>query len=78
MRLGKVLTIKNEILSNMFMSKEELLNIKIDKLKEEVKYCLELSKNELENRKEGIKGGSTIEQLKDIVIPDLAQLLQKL
>lgn len=67
-----------EILSNMFMNKNKLLNEKVIKLKEKVKYCLELSKIELENRKNGIKGESTISQLEEVVIPDLTQFLEKL
>ena len=60
----------------MFMNKNEVLNKKVSKLKEKVKYCLELSKIELENRKNGINGEGTIEQLEEDVIPDLTRFLK--
>lgn len=68
----------SDVLSNVFMSKKKRTNMKIDKLKQEVLECIELCKMELENRRNGIEGESTIEQLEEIIIPDLSEFLIKL
>ncbi len=64
-----------DIISNLLINKNDRINIKINKLKEDVKLCLELSKLELQNRKNGIEGESTIDQLEEVIIPDLTNLL---
>lgn len=67
-----------DILHNIFLSKEMHINNKIDKLKKEILEGIELSRRELKNRKNGIEGESTIEQLEKVIIPDLEDILLKL
>jgi len=68
----------SDILSNILSSKKMRTNRKIDKLKQEVLEGIKLSRREIENRKKGIEGESTIEQLKEVIIPDLEDILLKL
>ena len=42
---------------------------------QDIQDCLNLAKNELNNRKNGLKGESTIEQLENYIIPDLSRVL---
>jgi len=42
---------------------------------QDIQDCLQLAKNELNNRKNGINGESTIEQLEIYIIPDLSKVL---
>lgn len=39
--------------------------------------CIKLCKEELTKRKNGISGESTIEQLENVILPELEELLQK-
>jgi len=50
----------------------------INSLKSDLINCIELCKKEIDNRKKGIKGESTIEQLECVVLPELNSLLQKI
>lgn len=49
-----------------------------EKFIEDTKRCLELSENELSNRKSGIAGESTVEQLENLIIPELNNLIVKI
>ncbi|MEN6312660.1 MAG: hypothetical protein ABFD25_00270 [Clostridiaceae bacterium] len=40
--------------------------------------CISLCEQELQNRKKGIKGESSIEQIEDTILPELNQLLKKI
>ncbi len=44
----------------------------------DVRYGLKLAKDELNARKDGYQGESTIEQLENYIIPDLEYLLHKM
>ena len=48
----------------------------MDKFKEKLLKTLQLCNMELENRKKGIVGESTEEQLEEIIIPELKKLLE--
>lgn len=50
----------------------------MDKFKEKILRAIELCNEELVNRKNGVLGESTEEQLKDIILPELTQLLTML
>ncbi|GEM_PF-1184143 len=45
---------------------------------QDISYGLQLAESELNDRKDGILGESTIEQLESYVIPDLKALLKKI
>lgn len=47
----------------------------MDYFKSTLLKTIEICNNELKNRKNGINGESTVEQLEDIIIPELNQLL---
>ena len=44
----------------------------------DIKDCLKLAENELHDRKNGKQGESTIDQLENYIMPDLANLLEKI
>lgn len=48
------------------------------KLREKTLKTLELCKEELEKRKNGVEGESTVEQLENCIIPELTQFLEKI
>ncbi len=50
----------------------------MDKFKEKILRVIKLCKEELENRKNGVFGESTEDQLKNIILPELTQLLTML
>lgn len=50
----------------------------MDKFKEKILRAIKLCNEELENRKNGVLGESTEEQLKNIILPELTQLLTML
>ncbi|MEA4833306.1 MAG: hypothetical protein VB118_11925 [Oscillospiraceae bacterium] len=48
----------------------------IEKFKGDIKECINLCNVELNNRRNGINGESTIGQLEEVVIPELNKLLK--
>ena len=48
------------------------------KLREKTLKTLELCKEELEKRKNGVEGESTVEQLENCIIPELTQFLERI
>lgn len=54
------------------------MDIKMDKFKEKILRTIKLCNEELVNRKNGVLGESTEEQLKNIILPELTQLLAML
>lgn len=51
---------------------------KLAKLQSDISKALKLCENELANRKNGIAGESTVEQLEEVVIPELKQVLYRI
>ena len=49
-------------------------NEKIKMFKEKVERALDISRDELRRRKNGMPGESTVEQLEEIIIPELEKL----
>ncbi len=49
-----------------------------NKFRNDIKNLIKICTLEIQNRKEGIKGESTIEQLENIILPELNQLLTKI
>jgi hypothetical protein len=56
---------------------EAYMSYNYDDFVRDINYSLQLAKNELEERKDGNPGESTIEQLESCVVPDLTGLLNK-
>ena len=50
----------------------------IDSFQTDIEECIKLCREELFRRKNGINGESTIEQLENIILPELEMLLQKI
>lgn len=50
----------------------------MDKFREKILRAIKLCNEELENRKKGVLGESTEEQLKNVILPELTQLLTML
>jgi len=46
--------------------------------KKNIDICITLFKKELHNRKKGVEGESSIEQIEKIILPELNQLLEKI
>lgn len=67
-----------KFLKNILLRKKIHTDIKIDILRNEIIECMELCQSELENRKNGIEGEVTIEQLQEVIIVDLNEILLKL
>lgn len=45
--------------------------------KEKIIKTINLCNEELENRKKGVDGESTVEQLEDVILPELNELLER-
>jgi hypothetical protein len=50
----------------------------INDYKSDIKECIEMCEIELDKRKMGVLGESTIEQLENTIIPELSSLLQNI
>jgi len=62
--------------SGIRFSKSEIINEKIERLRLDILACMRVCQIELENRKNGIDGESTIEQLEEWIVPDLTNMLK--
>lgn len=51
--------------------------IKEGLFKDKIIYTINLCNGELANRKNGLAGESTVEQLEDVILPELKELLEK-
>lgn len=47
----------------------------IEEYKKELLECIDICEKEISNRTQGIKGESTIEQIKEVILPELNELL---
>ena len=54
------------------------LGYNVSSFLQDIQECLDLAKLELHNRKNGIQGESSIEQLEDYIMPDLKELQLKI
>ncbi len=54
------------------------MNHSINNYKTDIKECVKLCEIELNERKRGVPGESTIEQLENTIIPELSNLLQNI
>lgn len=48
----------------------------MEEYKKELLKCIDLCEKELLSRTQGIKGESTVEQLKEVILPELNELLK--
>lgn len=47
----------------------------MEEYKKELLKCIDLCENEMLSRTQGVKGESTVEQLKEVILPELNKLL---
>ena len=50
----------------------------INHFQEDIEYCIKQCKFEINNRKKGIKGESSLIQLEQFILPELNQLIEKI
>lgn len=54
------------------------MNLNTLRFKKKIIKCIHLCNVELYNRKEGIEGESSVEQIEDVILPELNQLIIKI
>ena len=50
----------------------------VEQFKQDILECIEFSGKELTNRKKGITGESTIDQIENTILPDLNDILKRI